>query len=64
MPPGIEGTVVDVSVFSRRGIDKDERAKSIEREEVAGLEKDLQDEIAMSRWSATRSSRTCSSGRP
>jgi DNA-directed RNA polymerase subunit beta len=47
VPPGIEGTVVDVKVFSRRGIDKDERAKSIEEEEIAGLEKDYQDEIAM-----------------
>jgi DNA-directed RNA polymerase subunit beta len=46
VPPGIEGTVVDVKVFSRRGIDKDERAKSIEREEIDRLEKDLQDEIA------------------
>src|SRR3970282_918768 len=47
VPPGIEGTVVDVKVFSRRGVDKDERAKSIEEEEVAGLEKNYQDEIAM-----------------
>ena len=47
VPPGIEGTVVDVKVFSRRGVDKDERAKSIEDEEIAGLEKDYQDEIAM-----------------
>jgi DNA-directed RNA polymerase subunit beta len=47
VPPGIEGTVVDVRVFSRRGIDKDDRAKSIEEEEIAGLEKDYQDEIAM-----------------
>jgi len=47
VPPGIEGTVVDVKVFSRRGIDKDERAKSIEEEEIARLEKDYQDEIAM-----------------
>jgi DNA-directed RNA polymerase subunit beta len=46
VPPGIEGTVVDVNVFSRRGIDKDERAKSIEREEIDRLEKDLQDEIS------------------
>jgi DNA-directed RNA polymerase subunit beta len=46
VPPGIEGTTVDVKVFSRRGIDKDERAKSIEREEIDRLEKDLQDEIA------------------
>ncbi len=47
VPPGIEGTVVDVKVFSRRGVDKDDRAKSIEDEEIAGLEKDYQDEIAM-----------------
>src|SRR5215475_4849741 len=47
VPPGIEGTVVDVKVFSRRGVDKDDRAKSIEEEEVASLEKDYQDEIAM-----------------
>ncbi|PYM60020.1 MAG: DNA-directed RNA polymerase subunit beta, partial [Candidatus Rokuibacteriota bacterium] len=44
VPPGIEGTVVDVKVFSRRGIDKDERAKSIEEEEVGLVEKDFQDE--------------------
>ncbi len=47
VPPGIEGTVVDVKVFSRRGVDKDERAKSIDDEEVNRLEKDYQDEIAM-----------------
>ncbi len=47
VPPGIEGTVVDVKVFSRRGVDKDERAKSIEEEEISRLEKDYQDEIAM-----------------
>ncbi|MBI3635929.1 MAG: DNA-directed RNA polymerase subunit beta [Candidatus Rokubacteria bacterium] len=47
VPPGIEGTIVDVKVFSRRGVDKDERAKSIEEEEIARLEKDYQDEIAM-----------------
>ena len=35
VPPGIEGTVVDVKVFSRRGVDKDDRAKSIEDEEIA-----------------------------
>src|SRR5216117_1293306 len=48
VPPGIEGTVVDVKVFSRRGVDKDERAKSIEEEEVARLEKDYK---MRSRWS-------------
>jgi DNA-directed RNA polymerase subunit beta len=46
VPPGIEGTVVDVKVFSRRGIDKDDRAKSIEDEEIAGLEKDYQEEVS------------------
>ncbi|MBI2553899.1 MAG: DNA-directed RNA polymerase subunit beta [Candidatus Rokubacteria bacterium] len=47
VPPGIEGTVVDVKVFSRRGVDKDERAKSIEDEEVSRLRKDYEDEIAI-----------------
>ncbi|MGB6130171.1 MAG: DNA-directed RNA polymerase subunit beta [Acidobacteriaceae bacterium] len=44
-PPGIEGTVVDVRIFSRKGQEKDERAKQIEAEQVAQLEKNLSDEI-------------------
>ena len=44
-PPGIEGTVVDVRIFSRKGQEKDERAKQIEAEYVAQLEKNLGDEI-------------------
>jgi DNA-directed RNA polymerase subunit beta len=44
-PPGIEGTVVDVRIFSRKGQEKDERAKQIEAEQVAKLEKNLADEI-------------------
>ena len=44
-PPGIEGIVVGVKIFSRKGIEKDERAKSIEAEDLEGLEKNLQDEI-------------------
>ena len=44
-PPGIEGTVVDVRIFSRKGQEKDERAKLIEAEYVAKLEKNLGDEI-------------------
>ncbi|MGH7376439.1 MAG: DNA-directed RNA polymerase subunit beta, partial [Candidatus Methylomirabilales bacterium] len=47
VPPGITGTVVDVKVFSRKGVDKDERAKSIEDEEVSRLRKDYEDEIAI-----------------
>jgi len=46
-----------VKVFSRRGVDKDERAKSIEEEEIGRFEKIIR-RIPWSRWSATRSSRT------
>ncbi|WP_047496386.1 DNA-directed RNA polymerase subunit beta [Terriglobus sp. TAA 43] len=44
-PPGIEGTVVDVRIFSRKGQEKDERAKLIEQEQIERLEKNLADEI-------------------
>jgi DNA-directed RNA polymerase subunit beta len=44
-PPGIEGTVVDVKIFSRKGQEKDERAKQIESMQIAKLEKNLSDEI-------------------
>jgi DNA-directed RNA polymerase subunit beta len=44
-PPGIEGIVVDVKIFSRKGAEKDERAKLIENQEIARLENNLRDEI-------------------
>src|SRR5205809_3732398 len=44
-PPGIEGIVVDVKIFSRKGIEKDDRAKAIENDELDMMEKNLQDEI-------------------
>ena len=44
-PPGIEGTVVDVKIFCRKGQEKDERHKAIEAGQVAKLEKNLEDEI-------------------
>ncbi len=44
-PPGIEGVIVDVKIFSRKGQEKDERAKFIEGTQVAKLEKNLSDEI-------------------
>ncbi len=44
VPPGNTGTVVEVRVFSRRGIEKDERAMAIERQEIARLAKDRDDE--------------------
>ena len=47
LPPGVAGTVVEVRVFSRRGVDKDERAMAIERQEIARLAKDRDDERAI-----------------
>jgi len=47
LPPGVTGTVVDVRVFSRRGVDKDERAMAIERAEIERLAKDRDDEKAI-----------------
>jgi DNA-directed RNA polymerase subunit beta len=44
-PPGVEGVIVDVKIFSRKGQEKDERAKAIEATQVAKLEKNLSDEI-------------------
>jgi DNA-directed RNA polymerase subunit beta len=44
LPPGVVGTIVDVRVFSRRGVDKDERAMAIERAEIERLAKDRDDE--------------------
>jgi DNA-directed RNA polymerase subunit beta len=44
-PPGIEGTIVDVKIFCRKGAEKDERHKAIEASQVAKLEKNLADEI-------------------
>ncbi len=47
LPPGVAGTVVEVRVFNRHGIDKDERALAIEREEIERLAKDRDDELAI-----------------
>jgi len=44
VPPGIEGMVVDVKIFSRKGVEKDDRALQIEGEEVARLEKNINDQ--------------------
>ena len=49
--PGIDGIVVDVHIFSRRGVEKDERALAIEQEEISSLAKDRDDECAIIRRS-------------
>src|SRR5438046_7817644 len=52
VPPGVEGTVINARVFSRKGIQKDDRSRAIEEDEVAKLRKDQQDEIRIIRESA------------
>ena len=47
VPPGVTGTVVEVRVFNRHGVEKDERAMAIEREEIEQLAKDRDDEQAI-----------------
>ncbi|MGK2739411.1 DNA-directed RNA polymerase subunit beta [Tepidicaulis sp. LMO-SS28] len=47
LPPGVAGTIVEVRVFNRHGVDKDERAMQIEREEIERLAKDRDDELAI-----------------
>ena len=47
LPPGVAGTVVEVRVFNRHGVEKDERALAIERSEIERLGKDRDDEFAI-----------------
>jgi DNA-directed RNA polymerase subunit beta len=47
LPPGVAGTIVEVRVFNRHGVDKDERALAIERSEIDRLGKDRDDEFAI-----------------
>ena len=44
LPPGASGTIVEVRIFSRRGLEKDERARAIERQDIERLAKDRDDE--------------------
>ena len=64
VPPGVQGTVVEVRVFNRHGVDKDERALAIEREEIERLAKDRDDEQAiLDRNVYGASGRACSIGK-
>jgi len=54
VPPGVEGTVINVRIFSRKGLGKDERSKIIEDEEVIRLRKDQHDEIRILQDGALR----------
>ncbi|MEE9144212.1 MAG: DNA-directed RNA polymerase subunit beta [Candidatus Binatia bacterium] len=54
VPPGVEGTVINVRIFSRKGMSKDERSKIIEDEEITRLKKDQQDEVRIIREGALK----------
>jgi DNA-directed RNA polymerase subunit beta len=54
VPPGVSGTVIGAQVFSRRGVEKDDRARAIEEAEIERLRKDQEDEIRIIRESGNR----------
>jgi DNA-directed RNA polymerase subunit beta len=64
VPPGIEGTVVDVRIFSRKGTEKDERAKSIEEEDINKLHRDLEEEVRIVKEERFRKLRSMLIGQP
>jgi DNA-directed RNA polymerase subunit beta len=57
VPPGVVGTVIDAKVFSRKGIEKDERAKEIEDIEIAKIMQDQEDEVRIIKDTALRNVR-------
>jgi len=63
VPPGIRGTVIDVKVFSRKGIDKDSRSVLIEEEEAARIQKDFNDEIEIIKSETKKRMRSILSGK-
>jgi DNA-directed RNA polymerase subunit beta len=63
LPPGVAGTVVEVRVFNRHGVDKDERAQAIERDEIERLGKDRDDEFAILNRNMTTRLRTLLTGK-
>ncbi len=63
VPPGVTGTVIDAKVFSRKGVEKDERAKAIEEMEEAKLLKDQNDEIKIIQDSAYQKIRKLLAGK-
>jgi DNA-directed RNA polymerase subunit beta len=63
VPPGVEGTVINVRIFSRKGLGKDERSKVIEDEEVSRLKKDQHEEIRILQDGALRRLKKLLAGR-
>ncbi len=58
VPPGVEGIVIDAKVFSRKGVEKDERTRIIEDHEIARLMKDQRDEVEIIRKTTVRTAGT------
>ncbi len=54
VPPGVAGTVINVRVFSRKGVVKDERSQGIEEEEIRRLQKDVEEEVRIIQESTLR----------
>jgi DNA-directed RNA polymerase subunit beta len=54
VPPGVEGTVINARVFSRKGVTKDERSRQIEEDEITRLKKDEEDQVRILRESTGR----------
>jgi len=63
VPPGVAGTVIGAQVFSRRGVQKDDRAQALEEQEIERLRKDQEDEIRIIRDSAMRKVRGLVAGK-
>jgi DNA-directed RNA polymerase subunit beta len=63
VPPGVEGTVINARVFSRKGVSKDERSRQIEEEEVSKLKKDQHDEQRIIRDSTLKKLKKLLAGR-
>jgi DNA-directed RNA polymerase subunit beta len=63
VPPGVSGTVIGAQVFSRRGVEKDERAQAIEEAEIERLRKDQEDEVRIIRDSAMNKVRELITGK-
>jgi len=63
VPPGIEGVVIDAKVFSRKGVDKDERTLMIEEMEIERLNRDMEDELKSLKKGVRKSLATLLDGR-
>ena len=63
VPTGVEGTVISVNIFSRKGADKDERTRSIEDEDRARILKDQEDEVRILRESVNKRLKKLLTGR-